>query len=240
MPIHDWTHVDAGIFHAFHQDWIVSICRALNAGVLPADYFAMPEQSFRRAIPDVVALCLDDDSEVSSAPGSSSSAVAPPRTRMTSSAKATPYIRKTDHITVRHSQGRVVAVAEIVSPGNKASRSELQAFVQKSCNLIQQGIHLLVVDLFPPSKRDPQGIHKAIWDEIEEEQFELPPDKPLTLVSYSAGLTNQAYLEPIAIGEMLPDMPLFLEPEFHVPVPLEATYQNTRSFFPAPMRKLLE
>jgi hypothetical protein len=30
MPIHDWTRVDAGIFHHFHQSWIPEISRALN------------------------------------------------------------------------------------------------------------------------------------------------------------------------------------------------------------------
>jgi hypothetical protein len=25
MPIHDWTKVDAGIFHAFHLHWIAAI-----------------------------------------------------------------------------------------------------------------------------------------------------------------------------------------------------------------------
>ena len=42
MPIHDWTRVDAGIFHAFHHDWITEIARALNRGLLPADYYALP------------------------------------------------------------------------------------------------------------------------------------------------------------------------------------------------------
>ncbi len=28
MPIHDWTRVDAGLFHAFHQSWIVILSRA--------------------------------------------------------------------------------------------------------------------------------------------------------------------------------------------------------------------
>jgi hypothetical protein len=46
----------------------------------------------------------------------------------------------------------------------------------------EQGVNVLIVDLFAPSKRDPQGIHKAIWDEICEEPFERPPDKQLTLV----------------------------------------------------------
>ena len=32
MPIHDWTRVDAGIFHAFHHGWIEEMARALNRG----------------------------------------------------------------------------------------------------------------------------------------------------------------------------------------------------------------
>src|SRR4051812_28501831 len=44
MPIHDWTRVDAGIFHAFHHDWITEIARALNRGLLPTEYYALPEQ----------------------------------------------------------------------------------------------------------------------------------------------------------------------------------------------------
>ena len=33
MPIHDWTRVEAGIFHAFHHDWVTELARALNRGV---------------------------------------------------------------------------------------------------------------------------------------------------------------------------------------------------------------
>ena len=52
---------------------------------------------------------------------------------------------------------------------------------------LRHGIHLLVIDLFPPTPRDPYGIHKAIWDEFEEQPFELPADKPLVLAAYVAG-----------------------------------------------------
>src|SRR5207245_1625715 len=107
---------------------------------------------------------------------------------------------------IRHRHGAVVAVVEIVSPGNKGNRAALRAFAEKSADFIRQGIHLLVIDLFPPSKRDPQGVHKVIWDEFEEEDFELPADKPLTLASYSAGPVKTAYLEFVAVGDVLPDM----------------------------------
>ena len=130
---------------------------------------------------------------------------------------------------------------EIVSPGNKASASALRAFVEKTSDLIMQGIHLLVIDLFPPSKRDPQGIHKAIWDEFVEEDFELPADERLTLAAYDAGPPPVAYVELAAVGDRLPDMPLFLKPEFYVRTPLEETYKTTwDEFFPAPLKGLLE
>jgi len=125
-------------------------------------------------------------------------------------------------------------------PRNKDSRHALQAFVRKMTDLLDQGIYLLVVDLLPPGNRDPQGIHGAIWDEIAGEPFELPSDKPLTLVAYEAGSEKVAYVEPLAVGDLLPDVPLFLEPEVHAPAPLEATYQTTWKAFPAALKGLLE
>ena len=104
-------------------------------------------------------------------------------------------MRKANRIVVRHRHGQVVAVVEIVSPGNKASKNELRTFVEKTSELIMQGIHLLVIDLFPPGKRDPQGIHKAIWDEFLEEEIVLPADQPLTLAAYDAGPPPVAYVE---------------------------------------------
>ena len=44
MPVHDWTRVEAGIFHDFHHTWITAIKNALNAGLLPEEYYALAEQ----------------------------------------------------------------------------------------------------------------------------------------------------------------------------------------------------
>ena len=115
----------------------------------------------------------------------------------------------------------------------------LRAFVEKMTDLLREGVHLLIIDLFPPGPRDPEGVHKVIWDELQEEPFELPPDKPLTLAAYSAGAVKTAYVEPVAVGDLLPEMPLFLEPEAYVPAPLEATYQTAWNVFPAVLKGLL-
>lgn len=143
-------------------------------------------------------------------------------------------------ISVQDPLDDVLAKIEIVSPGNKDSKSSLHSFVEKTAALLRNGVHLLVVDLFPPSDRDPQGIHKAIWDEFTDEPFTLPPGKPLTLVGYQTESDFSAYIEPVAVGDTMPDMPLFLAPGVHVLVPLESTYQATWTVCPEPIRQLVE
>jgi hypothetical protein len=148
----------------------------------------------------------------------------PPRTRVVTRAESAAYARKANRLSIRHPDGDVVAVLELVSPGNKDSAHAIRAYARKAVALLQAGIHLLIVDLFPPGRRDPQGIHKVIWDRIRDEPFTLPADKPLTCASYAAGTETVAYVEPVAVGDPLPDMPLFLTPDRYVPCPLEETY----------------
>jgi hypothetical protein len=252
MPVHDWTRVAAGIFHDFHHDWIFTIKHALNQGVLPADYYALAEQVSGGLHPEVLTLERDRPEDSASIPspngpseGSSKGgialAAAPPRVRFTASADVEIYARKRNRIAVRHvSDDEVVAIVEIVSPGNKGSRHALRAFVEKSVEFLDAGVHLLILDLFPPGPRDPQGIHKAIWSEIVDDDFHLPPDKPLTMVSYSAGEVKRAYIEPVAAKDELPAMPLFLEAELYVPVPLESTYIDAFAAVPKRWREVLE
>ncbi len=251
MPIHDWTRVYAGIFHDFHHEWISTIKHALNQGLLPPDYYALAEQTAGGLHPDVLALERRRPSSPSAAgngpaePHSRNGGIAvadtPPPVRFTASAEAEVYARKRNRIAIHHiSDDQVVALIEIVSPGNKASRHALRAFVEKSVEFLEAGIHLLVLDLFPPGPRDPQGIHAAIWSEIIDDDFRLPPDKPLTLASYSAGYVKRAFIEPVAVGDELPPMPLFLEAEVYISVPLEATYRTAFAAVPKRWREELE
>jgi hypothetical protein len=236
MPIHDWTRVNAGLFHHFHHRWISALSDNLNAGALPPGYFALAEQPTAGLVPDVLTLQLRPREGAATGRGIAL-ATAPPRTRYVRQVEADLCVTKANRIAIRNPLGDVVAIIEIVSPGNKSGRSALRDFVEKAVGFLRQGIHLLVIDLFPPSSRDPQGLHKAIWDEIVDEPFELPPDKPLTLAAYSAGPMHIAYVEPVAVGDVLPDMPLFLEPERYVPAPLEATYRATWDTCPAPFKE---
>jgi hypothetical protein len=238
MPIHDWTRVRANRVHDFHQRWTVAICNALNAGRLPPGYFAMVEQKAGGPEPDVITLELTPPA--GSGAGGVAVDVRPPQARFVTRSEAAGYARKANRVTVRHPDGDVVAVVEIVSPGNKDSRHAVRAFARKAVELIHAGVHLLIVDLFPPGRRDAQGIHKVIWDRLHEESFTLPPDKPLTLAAYAAGTETVAYVEPVAVGDALPEMPVFLTADRYVPCPLEETYRTAWEQFPAPLKAPLE
>jgi Protein of unknown function (DUF4058) len=249
MPIHDWTRVDAGIFHAFHHDWITELARALNRGLLPDDYYALPEQHAAGFGPDVLTLqgSRDDNGapagETDGSPlcGGTGTKVAAPRLQPVAETDMAFYRRKQKAIAVRHVSGdRIVAMVEIVSPGNKAARNSLRAFVRKAAELLDNDIHLLIIDLFPPGRRDPDGIHNEIWQEVAGEEYTPPPDKPLTLAAYETGTTVRAYVVQVAVGDALIDMPLFLEPGQAVTAPLEATYNAAFADIPRRWRRVLE
>jgi hypothetical protein len=237
MPVHDWTKVVAGNFHDFHQSWITEIRNALNGGILPEDYYALAEQRATRVEPDV--LTLEEVERESGAPGlgsgtSTASLVAlaehPPEVRYTELTDEEYYASRADRVAVYHTNGdRVVAYTEIVSPGNKDRRRRLQEFLDKLDAALEQGCHLLVIDVLPPGRHDPQGIHHAFWEGRGDVVHGVTAEEPFGLAAYRVEWTEgplykTAYFEPVALGRPLPDMPLFLTPEHYVNVPLEATY----------------
>ena len=241
MPMHDWTRVEAVIYHALHHEWISEICRALNRGLLPPDLYALPEQHAAGFGLDVLTLQeAVDDPGWRGETATLTQTQTRPKTTYHVQASGEFHRRKQSSIVVRHVSGdRVVAMIEIVSPGNKSNANAFNAFVQKACELLEHRVHLLLIDPFPPGRRDPNGIHAAIWAMVEEDApFLLPPERPLTLVAYECGWNTEAFIETIAVGEAVPDMPLFLAPGAHIVVPLEATYQAAWDTVPARWRRV--
>ena len=253
MPVHDWSRVTAGTFHAFHVAWIAEIQRTLNGGLLPRGYYALAEQVAGEIIPDVLTLQQDPNSAEPDAlrepsGGGAGAAVltlteAPPRVSVTAtSSEAVPLAMRQRRMVIRHASGdRIVALIEIVSPGNKASELMLRAFVEKAAAALQAGHHLLILDLWPPGAHDASGIHGAVWGLVGG-AYQAPCDRPLTLAAYAVrapGLIT-AYIEPLRVGAVLPDMPLFLAPERYINVPLERTYTAAWEGIPQRWRRVIE
>ena len=244
MTVHDWTRVDASTFHDFHTSWITHLKEALN-GVLPPGYYAKSEQHIGRKVGDVLALHASDPDQLPKAPeppegGAVAVAEAPPKVSRTlvadPSAKGS---RRT--LTIRHSTGhRIIALVEILSAANKSGARGVEEFVQKAGSALRAGIHLVLVDLLPPGKHDPHGMHAVVWADLDQEEDESPEDKPLTLASYSAGPPITAYLEHLAVGDQMKDLPLFLTGERYVNLPLTSTYEASIHGMPGFWRDVLE
>lgn len=224
MPLHDWMRVDAGIFHSFHHSWIEEIHRAVLKR-LPADYYCLAEQQAADFGPDVLTLKSADADEM---PEGGTATRTRPKTSMFQETATEFYLRKKKAVVIRHVRGdRIVAMIEIVSPGNKNSTAGPRAFVRKARELLQQRVHLLIVDPFPVGQRDPQGLR-------------LPSDKPMSVFAYECDESVRTYLEPLAFGDAIPDMPVFLYPGMFIEVPLETAYRSAWEAVPVRWQKVIE
>jgi len=246
MPIHDWSRIFAGGFHHFHQAWTAEISKALNGGVLPDDYYAAIEQITGGPEPDVVTLEAGSpwDSSERGRTGDGSLALAeqPPRVSYTFEADEERYVKKADRVAVRHiSDDETVAVIEIVSPGNKSSERAYRTFRQKLDVLAESGIHLLVVDLFGPTGRDPEGFPRTFWGSDGDGRIPaVSSDQPFSLTSFKAEGSLTGYFEILGIGDELVPMPLFLTAEQYIYVPLAETYAAAWQGVPAQWKKIVE
>lgn len=139
MPIHDWTRVPSGLFHHFHQDWSIEISRSLNRGILPRGLSALVEQRYGGREADVLA--VENWRRTPQRPGEGGGGTVltmePPTATLVARTTKEIFAGRANRIVVRHHLGRIVAVIEIVSPGNKDSRGALRDFVEKASELLR-------------------------------------------------------------------------------------------------------
>jgi hypothetical protein len=143
MPIHDWIRVSDGILHDFHCGWIVELRNVLNRRILPPGYFATAEQKSADVIPDVLTFERTPKAPPAK-PGSGREMVAvadaPPQATHRVAASHFPYHLRQRSLVIRFAgEGEVVAIIEIVSPGNKASRHAFDALVHKTVSALARG-----------------------------------------------------------------------------------------------------
>jgi hypothetical protein len=237
MPMHNWTRVEAGIYHHFHHEWISEIHRAVLRR-LPEGYYSLAEQHAAGFGPDVLTWKTVGTEDVSTGGGTATMTRRSPK--LFQEVPEEFYQRKQKAVVIRHASGdRIVAMIEIVSPGNKNSAHGIRSFVRKARELLQQKIHLLIVDPFPASDRVPEGLHALIFQDFLDDPLPLPPESTLSLIAYECADSLRAYVEPYAVGDQLMDMPVFLAPEWFIEVPLEATYMAAWETLPARWQQVI-
>jgi hypothetical protein len=133
------------------------------------------------------------------------------------------------HVFADDGDPRLAAAVELVSPRNKDRPQSRQAFAVKCVGYLQQGSSVVVVDTVTTRRAD---LNAAILALLGVQESTAPPSS-LSAVSYRAvGLgeeTQQLQLwpAPLALGQTLPTMPLWIAADFSVPLDLDASYRTT-------------
>ena len=148
-------------------------------------------------------------------------------------------------LAVRSEEGdRLAAIVELVSPGNKTSRREIEAAVSKVTTCLSSGVHVGLVDLVPVGGTLlPDGLTAAVADACGFARVEVLAERPLAVASFEAADRDgptRLFAEPLAVGDDLPDLPLFLRPGVYVDVPLAPTYATALAATPSRWRGLLD
>jgi len=121
----------------------------------------------------------------------------------------------------------LVAVIELVSPGNKDRAAERRAFVAKCASYVAQGVSLIVVDVVTNRLAN---LHNDLMRLMQAApELDFPPDVSLYAVAYRPvrrGEKDEVDLwrRPLAIGAALPTLPLRLTGDLFIAVDFEAAY----------------
>lgn len=216
MPVHDWSSVDAGVFHDFHLVWIARMKGMLNEDLLPRPLYALAEPLFEDAAPAPAHL---EDS------------------------LPAPYAMRLRRIAIRNARegDRVVSVITMVSAGNKSSRARVEQFVARSVGLLHSGIHLMLIDLHPPTPLVPRGFPRLIGEQLGNEPDPGPADRPPSTTSWQILETGalRVHSVPLRTSDRLPDLALFLGPHEFVRLPLESTYEEAFRTVPFKYQEVL-
>jgi hypothetical protein len=146
MPIHNWTRVSPGTWHDFHLAWISELRKSLNDGRRPPDHYAQSEPVIGPFGPDVLTLQIDTPPQPDNTRNASSGGIAvalrPPRPALVGQSQVRIYAPKQRRIVIRHvSDDRIIALMELVSPGNKAGQKPFRRFIRKAVAAVHQCYH---------------------------------------------------------------------------------------------------
>jgi hypothetical protein len=206
----------------------VRLVEYLNEGVLPPGFQARPAELIVGIEPDLLLLQAADHPETNGLTSSQPTLGEATLTAVLPSPAELPIVG----IYSAYNTNRLVAAIEIVSPGNKDRSETIQSFVEKVLFLLQEGVHVMVVDVIRlprQAMRRPILKRLGLHDRDNESHHvwvssycSLPDSEP------QPHLKVQEWAHAVNVNEALPALPLFLRTDQQwVMVDLESTYQAT-------------
>lgn len=216
-------------WHSFHNAWATSLAAALNQR-LPEGYFAEPNVMFGIEI-EVAA--LEESTTRLAAPVAPRGASAVQRLAWTPPAPAqtVPFlpVHETVEVTVFNTSGgpNLVGAIELVSPANKDRAEHRQAFVSKCETYLHQGMGLVVIDVVTERAAN---LHNELLVRLTGALAPLPAHLYATayrVIKRGDETALDVWQEPLALGQPLPTLPLWLRGDLCLPVELHQTYERT-------------
>lgn len=126
-------------------------------------------------------------------------------------------------------QRTLVAAVEIVSPANKDRADTREQFVNKVAALLRQDVCVAIVDIVTTRHANFYTELLARFGRTDPALAEPPMLYAVTLRRRKPPkqrLLLDAWFFPLAVGQPLPTIPLWLGPELRIELPLDPSYQE--------------
>jgi hypothetical protein len=125
---------------------------------------------------------------------------------------------------------RLVAAIELVSPANKDRPESRQLFIAKCFNLLRQDVCLSIIDLVTIRQFNLYTELLALLNRRDPAMSApVPPIYAVTCRKRKAGRQTKldTWFHPLAVGQPLPSLPVWLSETQNVTLDLEASYEET-------------
>jgi hypothetical protein len=230
MPLRDHFHAPVNNKHrwdAVHGVWPAEIVRTLFDG-LPPEFVAEPQVYHPAPFEVPVSMIEDDDRPPESGAGGRETAT------LAASAPTVPAdLNELDEYEVRvydaDRMRTLVAAIEIVSPSNKDRSDAREQFVNKVAALLRQDVCVAIVDIVTTRQAN---LYTELLARLGRSDPALADPPPLYAVTLRARKPPKqrslldAWFFPLAIGQPLPTIPLWLGPDLRIELPLDPSYQE--------------
>ncbi|HEY7309062.1 MAG TPA: DUF4058 family protein [Gemmataceae bacterium] len=233
MPLLDHFNPPLSRTHpwrSFHGAWAAGIARLLNQGVLPPGYYAVPLLDRDGPIEIDVATLREQAASLPAGDSAAPQTWTPPEPGLTVAVELPASDEVEVQVFADDGDPRLTAAIELLSPRNKDRPQARQAFAVKCVGYLQQGSSVVVVDTVTTRRAD---LNAAILSLLGVDASAAAMPAGLAAVSYRAvgreEGTQQLALwpAPLALGQPLPTLPLWIASDFSVPLDLEASYRAT-------------
>ncbi len=236
MPLLDHFHAPlhpTRPWESFHAFWAAAIGERLNR-LLPPRYFAAIQTHLgSRVEADVAEFEAESVGVAESANGPGGGTAlqtwAPPAAVLTMPAVFPDDIEV--QVFDTRDGARLVAVVELISPGNLDRPEVRRAFAAKCAAYLQRGVGLVIVDIVTSHRFN---LHNELVQLLRlDTAFAMPADATLYAAAYRPARRQDANVidvwpAPLAVGDPLPLLPLALRGAAAVPLDLDAAYTDAR------------